>query len=93
MWAGEHARAFQRASSRLKVANGYLSQMQHNHRGLPMVATRYGQGCTTLACRASDGTTPSRTVFQAEFLISLRACYRRSMRCPAPATPSGPRGK
>jgi hypothetical protein len=34
-WAGEHARAFQRASSAVEGRNGYLSQMQHNHRGLP----------------------------------------------------------
>jgi len=34
-WAVEHARAFQRASSAVEGRNGYLSQMQHNHRGLP----------------------------------------------------------
>jgi hypothetical protein len=34
-WAAEHAKAFQRASSAVEGRNGYLSQMQHNHRGLP----------------------------------------------------------
>jgi hypothetical protein len=35
-WAAEHAKAFQRASSAVEGRNGYLSQMQHNHRGLPI---------------------------------------------------------
>jgi hypothetical protein len=35
-WAAEHARAFQRASSAVEGRNGYLSQMQHNHRGLSL---------------------------------------------------------
>ena len=34
-WAAEHAKAFQRTSSAVEGRNGYLSQMQHNHRGLP----------------------------------------------------------
>jgi Family of unknown function (DUF6399) len=34
-WALEHVRAFQRASSAVEGRNGYLSQRQHNHRGLP----------------------------------------------------------
>src|SRR4029450_11978974 len=33
-WAGEHARAFQRASSAVEGRNGYLSQMQPNTTGL-----------------------------------------------------------
>jgi hypothetical protein len=59
-WAAEHAKAFQRASAAVEGRNGYLSQMQHNHRGLPR--RRY-QGRTALHnfdCRAADGTTPSR---------------------------------
>jgi hypothetical protein len=35
-WAAEHVKAFQRASSAVEGRNGYLSQMQHNHRGLPI---------------------------------------------------------
>ena len=64
-WAGEHARAFQRASSAVEGRNGYLSQMQHNHRGLP---TRRYQVWTVLHnfdCRAVGRDDTSRTVFQA----------------------------
>src|SRR5919202_3444095 len=66
-WAGEHARAFQRASSAVEGRNGYLSQMQHNHRGLP---TRRYQVWTVLHnfdCRASDGTTPASRFFRRSF--------------------------
>jgi Family of unknown function (DUF6399) len=66
-WAGEHARAFQRASSAVEGRNGYLSQMQHNHRGLP---TRRSQVWTVLHnfdCRASDGTTPAARFFRRDF--------------------------
>jgi hypothetical protein len=66
-WAAEHARAFQRASSAVEGRNGYLSQMQHNHRGLP---TRRYQVWTVLHnfdCRASDGTTPAARFFRRGF--------------------------
>ena len=66
-WAGEHARAFQRASSAVEGRNGYLSQMQHNHRGLP---TRRYQVWTVLHnfdCRAADGTTPASRFFRRSF--------------------------
>jgi hypothetical protein len=66
-WAAEHARAFQRASSAVEGRNGYLSQMQHNHRGLP---TRRYQVWTVLHnfdCRAADGTTPASRFFRRSF--------------------------
>jgi Family of unknown function (DUF6399) len=66
-WAAEHARAFQRASSAVEGRNGYLSQMQHNHRGLP---TRRYQVWTVLHnfdCRATDGTTPASRFFRRPF--------------------------
>lgn len=66
-WAGEHVRAFQRASSAVEGRNGYLSQMQHNHRGLP---TRRYQVWTVLHnfdCRAADGTTPASRFFRRAF--------------------------
>src|SRR5262249_33535659 len=44
-WVAEHAKVFQRASSAVEGRNGYLSQMQPNHRGLP---TRRSQGWTAL---------------------------------------------
>jgi len=66
-WAAEHTRAFQRASSAVEGRNGYLSQMQHNHRGLP---TRRYQVWTMLHnfdCRAADGTTPASRFFRRSF--------------------------
>jgi len=66
-WAGEHARAFQRASSAVEGRNGYLSQMQHNHRGLPMRRYQVWTGLHNFACRASDGTTPAARFFRREF--------------------------
>jgi hypothetical protein len=66
-WAGEHARAFQQASSAVEGRNGYLSQMQHNHRGLP---TRRSQVWTVLHNfdgRAADGTTPATRFFRRAF--------------------------
>jgi hypothetical protein len=66
-WAGEHARAFQRASSAVEGRNGYLSQMQHNHRGLP---TRRSQVWTVLHnfdCWAANGTTPASRFFRRSF--------------------------
>ena len=66
-WASEHARAFQRASSAVEGRNGSLSQMQHNHRGLP--ARRY-QVWTVLHnfdCRAADETTPASRFFRRPF--------------------------
>jgi hypothetical protein len=66
-WAAEHAKAFQRASSAVEGRNGYLSQMQHNHRGLP---TRRYQVWTVLHnfdCRAANGTTPASRFFRRSF--------------------------
>jgi hypothetical protein len=66
-WAAEHARAFQRASSAVEGRNGSLSQMQHNHRGLP---TRRYQVWTVLHNfdgRAADGTTPAVRFFRRSF--------------------------
>jgi Family of unknown function (DUF6399)/IclR helix-turn-helix domain len=66
-WACDHVRAFQRASSAVEGRNGYLSQMQHNHRGLP---TRRYQVWTVLHnfdCRAADGTTPAQRFFRRAF--------------------------
>jgi len=63
-WAGEHARAFQRASSAVEGRKGYLSQRQHHHRGLPM--RRYQGWTVRHNCdgRAADGTTPASRFFR-----------------------------
>jgi hypothetical protein len=58
-WAGEHARAFQRASSAVEGRNGYLSQMQHNPRGLPIRRYQVWTVLHNVDCRAADGTTPA----------------------------------
>jgi DNA-binding transcriptional ArsR family regulator len=66
-WAAEHAKAFQRASSAVEGRNGYLAQMQHNHRGLP--ARRYQVWIVlhNFDGRAADGTTPASRFFRRPF--------------------------
>ncbi len=66
-WAAEHAKAFQRASSAVEGRNGYLSQMQHNHRGLPKRRSKVWTVLHNFDCRASDGTTPASRFFRREF--------------------------
>ena len=66
-WAGEHARAFQRASSAVEGRNGYLAQMQHNHRGLPPRRYQVWTVLHNFDCRASGGTTPAVRFFRREF--------------------------
>ena len=66
-WAAEHARAFQRASSAVEGRNGYLSQMQHNHRGLPMRRYQVWTVLHNFDCRAADGTTPALRFFRRAF--------------------------
>lgn len=66
-WAAEHAKAFQRASSAVEGRNGSLSQMQHNHRGLPMRRYPVWTALHTFDCRAADGTTPASRFFRRSF--------------------------
>ena len=66
-WAAEHARAFQRASSAVEGRNGYLSQMQHNHRGLPTRRYPVWTALHNFDCRATDGTTPASRFFRRSF--------------------------
>jgi DNA-binding transcriptional ArsR family regulator len=69
-WAADQAKACQRASSAVEGRNGSLSQMQHNHRGLP---TRRYPGWTvlhTFDCQAADGTTPASRFFRRSFRVS-----------------------
>lgn len=66
-WAREHAKAFQRASSAVEGRNGYLSQMNHNHRGLPKRRYKVWTVLYNFDCRASDGTTPASRFFRREF--------------------------
>jgi hypothetical protein len=66
-WAAEHAKAFQRASSAVEGRNGYLSQMQHNHRGLPTHRYQVWTALHNFDCRATDGTTPASRLFRRSF--------------------------
>ena len=66
-WAAEHAKAFQRASSAVEGRNGYLSQMQHNHRGLPTRRSQVWTALHNFDCRAADGTTPAARFFRRSF--------------------------
>jgi hypothetical protein len=66
-WAAEHARAFQRASSAVEGRNGYLSQMQHNHRGLPKGRYKVWTVLHNFDCHAADGTTPASRFFRCAF--------------------------
>jgi hypothetical protein len=58
-WASEHAKTFQRASSAVEGRNGYLSQMHHNHRGLPKSRYKVWPVLHNFDCHAADGTTPA----------------------------------
>ncbi len=66
-WAMEHVRAFQRASSAVEGRNGYLSQMQHNHRGLPKRRYQVWSALHNFDCHAADGSTPASRFFRHEF--------------------------
>jgi hypothetical protein len=67
VWAAEHAKAFQRASSAVEGRNGYLSQMQHNHRGLPTRRYPVWTALHNFDGRAADGTTPASRFFRRSF--------------------------
>jgi uncharacterized protein DUF6399/IclR-like helix-turn-helix domain-containing protein len=66
-WAAEHAKAFQRASSAVEGRNGYLSQMQHNHRSLPTRRYPVWTALHNFDCRAADGTPPAARFFRRSF--------------------------
>ena len=66
-WAAERAQTFQRASSAVEGRNGYLSQMHHNHRGLPKRRYKVWTVLHNFACRAPDGTTPASRFFRRSF--------------------------
>ena len=66
-WAADHAKAFQRASSAVAGRNGYLSQMQHNHRGLPLRRYQVWTVRHNFDGRATDGSTPASRFFRRSF--------------------------
>ena len=66
-WATDRVKAFQRASSAVEGRNGYLSQMHHNHRGLPKQRYKVWTILHNFDCRAADGTTPASRFFRRTF--------------------------
>src|SRR5215471_11501921 len=66
-WATDRVKAFQRASSAVEGRNGFLSQMHHNHRGLPKQRYKVWTVLHNFDCRAADGTTPAAWFFRREF--------------------------
>jgi len=66
-WAAERVKTFQRASSAVEGRNGSLSQMHHNHRGLPKRRYRVWTVLHNFDCRAPDGTTPASRLFRRSF--------------------------
>jgi len=66
-WASQRVRAFQRTSSAVEGRNGYLSQMHHNHRGLPPQRPKVWTALHNFDCRALDGTTPAARFFDRVF--------------------------
>jgi hypothetical protein len=66
-WAADHAKALQRASSAVDGRNGSLSQMQHNHRGLPTRRYPVWTVVHNFDCQAADGTTPASRFFRRSF--------------------------
>ena len=66
-WARRRVRVFARASSAVEGRNGYLSQMQHNHRGLPKYRYKVWSVLHNFDCRAADGTTPAARFFRRSF--------------------------
>jgi len=66
-WATDRVNVFQRASSAVEGRNGYLSQMHHNHRGLPKRRYKVWTVLHNFDCRAADGTTPASRFFRRAF--------------------------
>ena len=66
-WATDRVHVFQRASSAVEGRNGFLSQMHHNHRGLPKQRYKVWTVLYNFDCRAADGTTPASRFFRRTF--------------------------
>jgi hypothetical protein len=67
MWATQRVKAFQRTSSAVEGRNGSLSQMHHNHRGLPQQRYKVWTALHNFDCHATDGTTPASRFFMRMF--------------------------
>jgi hypothetical protein len=83
-WAADHAKAFHRASSAVEGRNGYLWQMQHNHRGLPARRYRVWTVLHNFDCRAADGTTPASRFFRRPFPDLFESVWSQIDELPMP---------
>lgn len=83
-WATEQAKAFQRASSAVEGRNGYLSQMHHNHRGLPKRRYQAWRALHNFDCRDGDGQTPASRFFRREFPDFFEAVLSEMEALPRP---------
>nr|UZC79440.1 KrmL [uncultured bacterium] len=83
-WAMEHVRAFQRASSAVEGRNGYLSQMQHNHRGLPKRRYQVWSALYNFDCHAADRSTPASRFFRHNFPDLFEAVLAQIDELPRP---------
>lgn len=83
-WAGDHVKTFQRASSAVEGRNGYLSQMHHNHRGLPKRRYRVWSALHNFDCQASDGSTPASRFFRRDFPNLFEAVLSQIDELPLP---------
>ena len=91
-WAAAHAKTFQRASSAVEGRNGYLSQMHHNHRGLPKrryqvasgVGPTFWSALYNFDCRASDGSTPASRFFRRAYPCLFEAVLSQIDELPRP---------
>jgi hypothetical protein len=66
-WATDQAQTFQRASSAVEGRNGSLSQMHHNHRGVPKQRSKVWAVLHNCDCRTADGKTPAARLFGRPF--------------------------
>jgi hypothetical protein len=66
-WARLRVQVFARASSAVEGRNGYLSQMHHNHRGLPKQRYKVWTVLHNFDCHDADGTTPAARFFGRSF--------------------------
>ena len=58
-WATERVHGLQRAAAAVEGRTGYVSQRQHQHRGLPKPREKVWTVRHNCAGRAADGTTPA----------------------------------
>ena len=91
-WATQQAKAFQRASSAVEGRNGYLSQMHHNHRGLPKYRYRTWKALHNFDCRAADGSTPASRFFRQDFPDLFETVLSQMGELPRPRQCKGPKG-